>query len=993
MQQPTATKPTFTVKNPIPNPYARRPQNGTEMGRQSQQRISNQHTRKYKLASTVKRRRKGDQLTLDNQVAFQAERDCVICRARATAKFVEGYRVPKRAHHPLCLLNTKTKGLGKLSVQSVANLEDNKRYKALTRPIQPEERGSWKYSTKEAGAAFFAPRKRKAAPAMTNNESEKEPTAMPQQQQQQQLQDKGEESVTPLELSKAVCQLVNDTDFIERHKSKGAPLAMLAFAEQVTEKIIRRKDSFGWFNGLELEVPRCHEDDNPHYHSIVGQKLLLVDWERMFGVLVPCPDPKCSGTLKNDRTNFSKNKTLFPIFGLDGAPAWCIVMVLKCPCCKRRFNSNEGDVLVNIPEYAADAYPVETTYALANSTYHLSRNAAEVFSSIMVTYGNGELCSKLLFNAINRDYMRRLKVYYSMAKERKEGTRTERYVDKDGTFIKQYPPLGDNLRDLYDAAAASSKNPWCISDNNRNTREIQSVKCNGIFAQDHTFEVIKNYQKRLGAKAAWDVATETGEIASAVLVSSSKTEDFAHAAQQLMKRPTFNPKVMYSDTWPNKKEYWYHVCPGLEGRLGLFHYQKRIISTLRKKHVDYFDAVTDLLAALYAYCPEDYEKLLSVLKDGSLSRTGKKYSSREITDMKSSRVFRDRYSKYLRKQMHRHETIVQMLDDWFCRYKVTSSDPENHPAGGRLDPIRMQSLFTADTKSAVENCKEKACYLSDPLPLKEMYNEILPNPNSRHQLTEYLSLRGESKLEAFHDRFAHFANCGMRDSLADSLNLAGTARYNLAIRHKRMLVKTVDQADDGNSLANPEQRRNIPAGWEKVVPFYNHSELWHINKMAAAVGCSHPFPYAEVLPEDNGERFFSEYLTITVPSLKGTGHGELGECLCCFCSATTGVVTIPAPPRPMTTTTSVTTENLVTTTATATMPSIRKSRQSQTAQRPTYNIINTAFGAPIASIAPLIPMQYQMPMFCVPPPCCLKYAEWLQRRRGRPPHHPLCPCR
>ena len=69
-----------------------------------------------------------------------------------------------------------------------------------------------------------------------------------------------------------------------------------------------------------------------------------------------------------------------------------------------------------------------------------------------------------------------------------------------------------------------------------------------------------------------------------------------------------------------------------------------------------------------------------------------------------------------------------------------------------------------------------------------MYDKILPNPNSKHGLTEYLSKRGESKLESFHDRQANFANSGMRNSLADNLNLMGTARCNLAICHKRGLI-------------------------------------------------------------------------------------------------------------------------------------------------------------------------------------------------------------
>ena len=365
-----------------------------------------------------------------------------------------------------------------------------------------------------------------------------------------------------------------------------------------------------------------------------------------------------------------------------------------------------------------------------------------------------------------------------MAKEKNPSTTstTTPYVQKDGEFIRQYPPLGDTIRDMFDTACCSKKNHWCVSDHDRHIREIQGVKCvGGIIAQDHTFQVVKNCQNKLEAVAAWDVATDTGEIACAVLVQSTKTEGFSHAAQQLIKRRDFSPKVKCSDTWPHKKEYWESIIPGVEGRLGLFHYQKRIIGTLRKTHVDYFDAVTDLLAALCVHCSDDYDRLLAVLKNGTLSRTNRKYTSEEIWDLKRTQMFRDRYAKYLWKKLDGEATIVQMLDDWFCKYKVTSSDPSK-PGHGHLDPTRFQTLFTPDTKTAIENCKEKAKCLSDPLPLDEMYHKILLGPNSNHQLTQYLSKRGESKLEAFHDRFAHFANCGMRNTLAKNLNLAGTAR-------------------------------------------------------------------------------------------------------------------------------------------------------------------------------------------------------------------------
>ena len=646
-------------------------------------------------------------------------------------------------------------------------------------------------------------------------------------------------------------------------------------------------------------------------------------------------------------------------------------------------------MLVNLPVHAADSYPVETVHAVPNTSCHLARQSTEVFATMMVTYGNGELCSKLLCNAVNRDYLHRLKCYCSIAKEKKglaAAANTTNCVEKDGEFIKQFPPFGDSIRDMYDTAASSVKNPWCVSDHDRHVREIQSVNCDSTFAQDHTFQVTKNYQnKGGGAVAVWDAATATGEIASAVLVPSTKPEDFAHAAQQLLKRPMFKPKVKCSDTWPSKKEFWQSVCPGIEGRRGLFHYQKRIVSTLRKNHVDYNEAVTHLLAALYEHCSDDYERLLSALKNGTLSRTGKKYSSSEIADMKRTNTFRERYSKYLRKKLHQHETICQNLDDWFCRFKVTASEG-SRPAGGRLDPIRFEPLFTADTKQAIQNCKEKAMYISDPLPLQDMYDEILPNPNSSHQLVEYLSLRGESKLEAFHDRFAHFANCGMRASLADNLNLAGTARYNLSIRHKRSRASSKNPIE--NPMSSPECRKKIPVGWERVVPCFNHSELSFVNQLAADVGCRVPFPYAEVLPEDNGERFFSEHMSIVIPSLSGVRRGEYGECMCALCKRTstkTVVFAVASPTKtpPRATMEIVTGNNEVSITTTSppqqtTINNVNSNVARRHASLPpgiANQIANGAhnsasrnlFGAPVppVAIAPqLIPMQFQLPFCC-----------------------------
>ena len=55
--------------------------------------------------------------------------------------------------------------------------------------------------------------------------------------------------------------------------------------------------------------------------------------------------------------------------------------------------------------------------------------------------------------------------------------------------------------------------------------------------------------------------------------------------------------------------------------------------------------------------------------------------------------------------------------------------------------------------------------------------------------------------------------------------------------------------------------KGVPVAWQTVVSDYNHMQLAHINKLAKEAGAEEvPFKWVEPLPEDNGERFFSEYL-------------------------------------------------------------------------------------------------------------------------------------
>ena len=246
-------------------------------------------------------------------------------------------------------------------------------------------------------------------------------------------------------------------------------------------------------------------------------------------------------------------------------------------------------------------------------------------------------------------------------------------------------------------------------------------------------------KKELGVEGLWDVATETGEIACAVLVPSSKTSDFSHAAKQLSLRENFNPKAMCSDTWPCKSDCWALLLGHeVKGRLGLFHFIKRISGTLRKKHLDHNKSVSALLHCLHYHNDSDHNNLMLALKNGTLSSTGAKLTDEDIDDSKGTMLFRVRHGKHLRKEIRSAEVIWHMLENWFNAYKCSSSDVQNRPAGGRLDPIAQQPPFAPETRDNWMSCKDKAEFLQDPLPLDEMCYTMPPNPNSSHQLNECL---------------------------------------------------------------------------------------------------------------------------------------------------------------------------------------------------------------------------------------------------------------
>ncbi|KAL7564015.1 hypothetical protein ACA910_007132 [Epithemia clementina (nom. ined.)] len=92
-------------------------------------------------------------------------------------------------------------------------------------------------------------------------------------------------------------------------------------------------------------------------------------------------------------------------------------------------------------------------------------------------------------------------------------------------------------------------------------------------------------------------------------------------------------------------------------------------------------------------------------------------SNRNIVAMQESLVWQRKYSKFLMKKIRPAKVIEQKLEEWFCNFKVGSSNPLDKLGRGREDPFTGKKLFTPDTRVALMEQKKNAVHIQDTLPL------------------------------------------------------------------------------------------------------------------------------------------------------------------------------------------------------------------------------------------------------------------------------------
>lgn len=597
---------------------------------------------------------------------------------------------------------------------------------------------------------------------------------------------------------------------------------------------------------------------SPFYHALEGTTIYHVDWKLAFPSIellcFECKNIK-SGTsnqyLVHDRTNFSKNKSLFPLWTNTGLPSWCVLMNYHCEKCKTTYAANDGRLLAMLQPHVSSCYPVLPIFA--SGPFHFHQDFSDDLDSLMKTYANAKFVSERMHRKMGLSFERKVHTYLSQLPKLP-------FLSIKDFLGDISPPTDSAIRQYFLNSELCPLKPYGYSNFKRFECELQSVTVtkNDKIAIDHTFQSVKNY-KLPGAKAIFTANKgSTKEIVTLAIVPSTKAQDFSHSMiQSCLKRETFEPGIVYSDTCPSNNDVWKEIFgEDVETRLGLFHLLHRIIDTLDKQSDSFWKCLVDLQKCVYSYYEEDEAALIAVLKDGSFC--GQKLCDYDIDNLRHSKRWKQRYSSFLRKKILPEDTIKHRLHMWIVNWDTYSDSHGRH-------------VFTKTTTKVANDQMNKVKHVSD-LEGHIYYQEIPAGPQSTHGLSRWRSDRPESPLEKFHEILAHFANSGMKAELADALMLGGTCEYNVKQRFKSWLE---------------ESQRKGQSSWSKAPMHYDHAFLHHLNSLAELNGLPPVFANVTVPTCDNGEVFLSKYFQQQVArnkaSLKMVNVGSK-LCLCKSCN-------------------------------------------------------------------------------------------------------------
>ena len=961
------------------------------------------------------------QSAVNGGVAFAPHLHCPVCKARHLKARGVTVNEPHRPHHKKCPRNRKTRGLSERTVQVERICNNNIRrnntlYYPTDIPILSHAQ------TAALRSNYFIPRHQPTnshtsastgVPPITNTQAIMPPTSVDTGTAIRTALDELIEKNThqadlhmpngkyPAELTLAICWVIKQfthLKFSDTSKPLGAHFGYNTGRSKYRQFFQPGSCTFTF---PQEEFGHTRITPSPHYHNIVGESFIYLDWKLMDPTVdltcYVCANHGVTSHLHHGRTNLSKNKSFFPVWGKSGRPILSVVMIYRCECCKSVIWGNDGRLLAQLPTHLSSIYPVKPVYA--TGAFHLHNDITEEFDNLMITYANGTKLSNMMYRRLGMSYEKKVSTYLSQNPSKDFAT----FHD----FIQGvFPPSGKTLRDIFQHSQHSELTYYGYSAFQRYEREIQSVEVdkNELVAIDWTFQVIKNYVLP-GAKAMFTMNKgSTKEIVHLGIVRSTAVSQISHLlvkARQV--RSKFTPKALYSDITPSNLIFWMSILgSGVVVLLGMFHCMHRVVDTLDPLSLVYWEVLVDLKDCFYRYAEADFRNLRECLLQGKFGREGVRMSDEEINNLRRSKRWKQRYDTYLRKEPRDEAVTCNMLSAWVQKYKNTQ-DEAGRPVFGRT------------TEKAANEQKNKVKYAVDP-PDVPVYQRIPPPRKAQHDLPTWQSMRPELLLEKAHEAMAHFGNTAMRPEIADTLLLAGVANMNV----KNWWTYLVNQ----RRLEGREP--DTPLHFAFQPPFWDHSFCSTVNRRYAALNLREPFDFVTPIKENNGEVFASKYFKEQEVRNKEFGQDKktqlckCGECLHFVLPAapTPPMPTTPMPTQPipmptpqvpttrMPTTTMPTTAVPTTAVPTTTMP---------TTPMPTPLPYGPALHAHLSPqhIQQQWPIQYMssphiepfllpyMGDACMPypPHFCFKKREYLkikargQRVMGKPPHDPECPCK
>jgi hypothetical protein len=964
------------------------------MGVQSQRR-NGSIAKCMKRATKRKAKHRMAQHSIDGSVPFHPLSHCKICKVRAANKAArrEKFREPKRSHHRLCPKNRKTRGMSEATVLGANEFMQNRKSNSTRTPIFPPS-----IAPPPPAYQFF---ERRPATAVALSTSTSDPAAKTSIARNTALT--SGPSNLRLEVDSRI-KIFHSESAFHWAKDKAFPPAVGLMADYICgllehrrpadtseplpttilmEEAIHNYRQFFAPGKLDFTFPSAAAEagaPSPYYHALQETTIMLVDWKLAFpNQSLRCYT--CKNTLEHERTNFSKKRSLFPLWSHNG-PTWCVVMNYKCSSCNICYAANDGRLLSMLNPAVAAAYPVMPTYAAG--TFHLHRDFTDFLEPLMRTYGNGPLISSMVYRKMGIQYTRSAETYIA------RGSKAN-FISAAEYHGQIFPPTDKGIRDAYLHSEYSELKPYGHSNFERYEREMQSVEISKdeMCAFDWTFAVVGNYANLPGAKCCFTMNKgSTGEMADVKIVASTSVSQVSHAMIQrkMRAKDAFDPGVVYHDTCPHLQTFLKGIFgQSLEAKLGLFHLLHRIVETLDPRSELYWQCLVALKNCIYSYYDGDEAKLITALKNGTFSRDGQKWTDQEIRDLRHSKIWNPKCGSYLRKLILQGSTIAHRLQLWIQRW-LSAIDFAGRP------------VFTQNTeKIALEQLK-KVEHVADSS-FMEHYEEIPPGPRSTHGLSKWRSNRPESQLEGDHLDLAHYANGGMRKELADALTLGGVCEGNVK---KRWRYASNKKKQAGLVDTPTASFANIPV-------YFDHSYLHHLNGLAASGGLDPIFDDVRVPPSsNNGDVYLSKYFDPQQIRNQTTKQDlKTKMCLCTPCRAFQPQLLVasnnqaqrpainnqaqrPPPPRR----------------SPQVLPPLR--RVPQILPPPSYRQHQPPAPA-VAQMPPPPPHRQHQPS--IPPPpyqqyhqyprtdCCQIYCSYLAKKQdgqtvmGKPPHDKNCPVR